>query len=86
MDSLDILQQPVAKGLVATHDAFRIPLQTGVPHGDVNPTQHVFPATADPFDHGTDLVAAIGQEGDVLLGREAWLASTSTSRRVGFVS
>jgi hypothetical protein len=42
--------------------------QHGQAHGDMEPVKHVFGFRRDAFSQRTDLLAAVGQKGNVLIG------------------
>jgi hypothetical protein len=67
-------------------DTSRVFFQHGDAHRDVEPIQDVLGRWSDEFGQCPDLLAAIGQEGDVLVRLQTLALSTSNSRRFGLLS
>ena len=64
-------KQAGALGLVVLSDAAGILAQHRQAHGDVEPVQHVLGFRGDQFRQSAHLLAAVGQEGDVLVRLQA---------------
>ena len=71
-------------GIVVVRDAAGILAQNGQAHGGVEPVKHVFSFRGDQLRQRAHLLAAVGQEGDILVGLQPWLFSTPNSWRLGF--
>ncbi len=67
-NSLKLFCQSAAGLLVIMDDAFCKLAEHGNSHGDVKPVENVLAARADPFGKRPNLLAAVRQEGDVLIG------------------
>jgi len=68
LDALERLQQAQTGGFVMMDNTARVLFQHRHAHGDMEPVQHVFGRRGDLLGQRSDLLAAVGQEGDILIG------------------
>jgi hypothetical protein len=71
VDPFEGLQQTLTGGLVMMGDSARLLFEHRRAHRDMQPVQHVLGRRGNLLGQHSDLLAAMGQEGDILIGLQA---------------